>query len=227
MRTEQQSGLDLQVLQEQRMKEILDPSHSALLVVDIQNDFCSPYGKLASRGHNIAPLQAVVQPIREVVELFHRLGRPVVWTKNLDDPDSRTAAGIDRFIWFEGNDRENRVVCLEGSEGAEFFVEPGEGDIIMEKRRSSAYVGTSLREILAQNGIKTLFIVGVQTQRCVARTVHDLYDNEPNLHVVVLKDCVASMNARQDQAAIAEMELFYPPVISSITLKKAWKETSS
>lgn len=124
--------------------------------------------------------------------------------------------------FFEDNDREGGVACLKGSPGAELYVPLSEGEILLEKDKISAYVDTPLSEIIARERIGTLFITGIKTQRCVARTIQDLYDNEPNLHVVALEDCIASDDAALHQALIAEIRAFYPPMLTSSDLERAW-----
>ena len=111
---------------------------------------------------------------------------------------------------------------MKGTSGAELFVPAEEGDLVIEKTKISAYVDTQLAGIIATEGIGTLFVTGLKTQRCVARTVQDLYDNEPNLHVVVLEDCVASDDEALHKATMDEIRRFYPPVLTSNILAQAW-----
>ncbi len=213
----------LESLKEERLKEILNPQKAGLLIVDLQNDFLAPDGKSAALWHqNVEPMRAVLPAIDRVTELFHQIGRPVIRTKTYEDPELRTEAGRDRFLWFEENEREEGVACLKGTSGAELFVPAEEGDLVIEKTKISAYVDTQLAGIIATEGIGTLFVTGLKTQRCVARTVQDLYDNEPNLHVVVLEDCVASDDEALHKATMDEIRRFYPPVLTSNILAQAW-----
>jgi nicotinamidase-related amidase len=219
------SAPSLEVLREQRLAEILNPDHAALLIVDLQNDFLSTEGKSAALWHqDVAPMQAVLPKIETVANQFYQKGRPVIRTVTYEDPELRTEAGRDRFLWFEDNDREGEVACLKGTWGAELYVPARDGDVIVEKDRISAYVGTRLHDVLAEHSIQTLVVVGLKTQRCVARTVQDLSDNEPNLHVVVLEDCVSSDDQTQHEATLTEMRRFYPPVITSDILASAWSK---
>lgn len=214
----------LEALQEQRLHEILNPAHTALLVIDLQNDFLSSEGKSASLWHqDIAAMQATMPRIEAVTDQFYAQGRPIIRTITYEDPELRTVAGRDRFLWFEGNDREGEVACLKGTWGAELYKPPRDTDIIIEKDRISAYVGTELPKVIKEQGIKTLVIVGLKTQRCVARTAQDLYDNEPDLHVVVLEDCVASDDATLHEATMQELKRFYPPVITSDDFSRVWQ----
>ncbi|GEM_PF-6842258 len=209
------SSIDKQ--QQAHLQAILHPAQMGLLVIDLQNDFLSLDGKTAHWHQDLASMQAILPKVTTLIDIFRELQRPIIWTKDHEDPEFRTAAGLDRFLWFEQNDLKN-VACLKGSPGADFWLQPNSEDHIIEKTRTSAYVGTNLKDTIAAENIKTLVVVGVKTQRCVARTVHDLYDNEPDLHVVVLEDCVASDDLQQHKTALTELKQFYPPVISSQTL---------
>lgn len=65
------------------LKEILDPKHSALLVVDVQNDFCDPKGKFAKWGRNISQMQSIVPRIQELIDVAHKSSVPVIFTKGM------------------------------------------------------------------------------------------------------------------------------------------------
>ena len=213
---------NLRQMQEQRMREILDPSHSALLVIDMQEDFVGSNGKASTLWHqDIEPMQRIVPTIQDMVDLFREQGRPVIWTRTFEDPEDRSVAGLDRFIFFEKGDKEGEVACLRGTPGAELVMEPAEGEVIIDKIKGSAFVGTDLEKWLEKNGVKTVMVVGVKTQRCVGSTVKDLYDHGKT-HVVVLEDCVGSDSQEQHDATIKELRTFYPPVTTSDVVKKAW-----
>lgn len=213
---------NLRQMREQRMKEILDPAQAALLVIDMQEDFVGPNGKAATLWHqDIEPMQRIIPRIQDMVDLFREQGRPVIWTRTFEDPEDRSVAGRDRFIFFEKGDREGEVACLRGTPGAELVMEPMEGEVIIDKTKGSAFAGTNLEEWLEQNGVKTVMVAGVKTQRCVGSTVKDLYDHGKT-HVVVLEDCVGSDSQEQHDATIKELRTFYPPVITSEVVKEAW-----
>jgi ureidoacrylate peracid hydrolase len=212
----------LSQLKEARLRQILDPSHSALLIIDMQNDFLSPQGKSAAVFHqSVASMIVIIPKIAEMVKLFRSKGRPIIRTINYEDPDLRTEAMLDRFYFTTEAGNKNLTACLKGTPGAELYLKAEAGDILIEKDRFSAY-GPKLNGTLTEFGIRTLFITGVKTQRCVKRTVDDLYEREQNLHVVVLEDCVASDDQIQHEAALKELKSWYPPVINSETLAYYW-----
>ncbi len=208
--------------QEARMKEIFDPAQAALLIVDLQNDFLSPDGIIAQEGGNIEPMRAILPAIKKVTDLFYKLNLPVIRTITYEDLELRTNAGRDRYYFSTDGGLGERTVCTKGSKGAELYIPAQKGDIIVEKDRVSAYIGGKLHKIISDLKIKTIFVVGVKTQRCVKRTAEDLYENEKDLHVVLLEDCVASDNPKQHKAVIDEFREFYPPVMKSTELIEKW-----
>lgn len=207
--------------QEGRLRKILKVDSSGLLIVDLQNDFLAPDGKSARQGHNVSAMRAILPNIQKVTDLFYQINRPVIRARNYEDPELRTEAGRDRFEWFEEGDLD-QVFCLEGTEGSELYLPAQPRDVVIEKTRISAYAGSELPRVLSRLGIKTLFVTGIKTQRCVARTVQDLYENEPSLHVVVLEDCIASDDVARHNATLAELKDFYPPVLTSNYLANTW-----
>lgn len=219
---------DIASLQEQRLREILDPAKpSALLVIDMQNDFVADDGKSAVNWHhNIKPMQDIIPRIKEVSEMFYALGKPIIRTVTYEDVKERTTAGRDRALFMEHvatpEDEGFGVACIRGTKGAELALPAREGDIIIEKNRSSAYT-PELEKFLTENGIATVFIAGVKTQRCIEATLRELYDRA-NVHVMLLEDCVASDDIEQHETSLKEMRRFYPPVITSHQLVEAWKD---
>jgi ureidoacrylate peracid hydrolase len=216
---------NLEELRARKLKEILNPARAGLLIVDLQNDFLAPEGKsVALWNQNVTPMLEVLPRIEQIADLFRQYGRPVIFTKTYEDPELRTEAGRDRFLFFEDNEKEEGVACLKGTPGADFFVPPKEGDIIVEKHRLSAFSGTNLAGIVTDNEIGSLFVTGLKTQRCVANTVQYGYDNIDGVHFVVLEDCVASDDQIQHEAALDELKIFYPPVMNSHDLIVAWEK---
>lgn len=223
---EPQETPDIKEQQERRLTEILDSRKpSVLLVIDMQNDFVANDGKsVVNWRQNIAPMQAIIPKIEAVTDMFHVLRKPVIRTINYEDVDKRTTAGRDRALFMEHvatpEDEDFGVACIRGTKGAELALPAREGDVIIEKNRSSAYT-PELKKFLTENGIATVFITGVKTQRCIEATLRDLYD-QASVHVVLLEDCVASDDIEQHKASLKEMRRFYPPVITSAHLREAW-----
>jgi nicotinamidase-related amidase len=207
------------------LERIFRQSGAGLLIIDLQNDFISPQGKSALWNHNIAPMTTAAQRIKEVADIFRALHLPIIFSKTYDDPEYRGQGGKNRFILSESRNKERGVVCIDGTWGSELFLPAKDGDIIIEKHKLSVRNGTNLSNIIAAQGITTLYVTGVKTQRCVMTTVRDLCEYEASLHVVTLEDCIATDDLRQQESTLAELRAFHPPVISSAELFKRWHIT--
>ena len=162
----------------------VDAAKSALLIVDMQNDFCTKGGWLDSRGIDVSPNRKPIQPLAALIEAFRASDIPVVWVnwgvrKDLLNisPSLRHAhnprgdePGIAQPV--PGTRSE---VIRAGSWGAQVVdeINPGERDVQIIKHRFSAFWDTETDAVLRNMGIKTLFIGGVNMDQCVMTTLED------------------------------------------------------
>ncbi len=172
---------------------------SALIVVDMQKDFCYQDGKLFGGEH----LSKIFEPnARAITEARKKM--PVIFTQDWhrrDDPEFR--------IWPEH--------CVANTEGAEIIdeLEVKVEDHVVRKRRYSAFFGTDLDLTLRELEVKRLYITGVLTNICVLHTAGDAvlrgYD------VVVIKDCTAALNDYDYQYALRHMENVFNAEITTLS----------
>lgn len=178
----------------------IDASRSALVVVDMQNDFCSKGGYLDYRGIDITPDRAPIAPIARLVPILRAQGVPIVWLNWGVRPDllnihpsllhahthDGSGAGLGERI------PGGAEILRQGSWGAQIVDElnPGEQDIHVTKHRFSGFWDTELDSILRNMGVHTLFFAGVNADQCVMTTLEDAsflgYD------VIMLRDCVGT-----------------------------------
>ncbi|HWM46678.1 MAG TPA: isochorismatase family cysteine hydrolase [Xanthobacteraceae bacterium] len=163
---------------------VVDAAKSALLIVDMQNDFCTKGGWLDSRGIDVSPNRAPIAPLRRLIDAFRAEGVPVVWVnwgvrKDLLNisPSLRHAhnptgeePGIGQFV-----PGTRSQVIAAGSWGAQVVDElnPGDQDIQITKHRFSAFWDTETDAVLRNLGVKTLLIGGVNMDQCVMTTLED------------------------------------------------------
>jgi nicotinamidase-related amidase len=189
--------------------ELVKARHTALLIVDMQNDFCSPGGTDDQQGIDISMYREVIPRLTRVLEVAREIGLFIVYIQNTALPEhlSDSPAQI-RFLMklSKKNIQQGGVeATLEGTRGQQFVEElaPLPGELIVKKHRSSAFWGTDLDMILRSNGIKTVVVTGCTTEGCVESTARDAMFND--YYVVVLKDCVASDDRRQHEASLLLM----------------------
>ncbi len=196
----------------------LAPATTALVVVDVQNDFCHADGQIARLGASVADVQAMIPRLLHLVDAARGAGAPVIWLKLVNSEwTTSPAAHEQRERTRPGTD----LICSRGTWGAEFFrVEPAEGEPIVEKHRYSPFVGTNFELILCSQGITTLVVAGVATNVCVESTVRDAYMRD--FHVVLVDDCSATYDPAKHAATLANISGHFGLVVRSDEVFTAW-----
>lgn len=170
----------------------VDLSRSAVIVVDMVNDFCSPGGAMV-----LPNADRLYEPIRRLTDGFRASGRLVVWIRD-EHPD-------ESDLEF----RKRAVHCLRGSWGSELVPElaPAPGDQVLTKSRFSAFFGTDLDAILRRAGIQTVLLCGVVTNICVRSTAHDAFFL--GYDVVVAKDACAGTADREQDSSLWDIQTHF------------------
>ena len=171
------------------------PEHAALLVIDMQNDFCAAGGYLQrERGYNVDFAAAVAGRIATAVDAARDAGMLVIWIRSIYDFKHLAAPHIVK--------RREEGCCLEGSWGADFFrLQPKPDEPVVTKHHYSAFAGTPLDGILREHGIRTLVMTGVATNVCVDSTLRDGFF--AGYYIVLLEDCVGSNSAAGHDGTLA------------------------
>ena len=183
------------------------PQHTALLVVDMQNDYCALGGASDRNGRDLTMIQSIVPALRRLVDAARATGVLVVWAKYTLGPGSAGLSGPE--ILRRGHNFNGADATVKGTWGHEIIADlpyrPDE-DLVIEKRRVSAFIGTDLDTCLRGQGIKTLVVTGVMTQTCVESSVRDAmcYD----YYVAVVDDCCASSGPAPHETSIRNMATF-------------------
>ena len=161
----------------------INPSETALIVVDMQNAYASPGGYLDLAGFDIAGAAAVIDKIALLVEAARGAGVTVVYFQNGWDPNYVEAGGPGSPNWWKSNALKTmrEKPELEGTllaKGTWDYalvdkLTPHPGDIVIEKPRYSAFYNTSLDSTLRARGVKNLAFCGIATNVCVESTLRD------------------------------------------------------
>jgi nicotinamidase-related amidase len=185
----------------------LRPATTALLIIDMQRDFCLAGGYIASMGYDIAPAQALLEPLARTAALARGWGAKIIYTREGHRPDlsdlpaqkswrSRQsgpgigAAGpMGRFL-----------VRGESGHGIVPELAPEAGDIVIDKPGYSAFYATDLHQILTVAGIRHLILSGLTTDVCVHSTLRDAVDR--GYECLVLSDLCATTEPANHHAAL-------------------------
>lgn len=196
--------------------EMVDPKHAALIVVDVQNDFCHPEGVLAKQGRDISLIREMVPRLLSFVDQARRVNLPIIFIK------VSHSRWEDSPVWLSKKRSLEKLVCSEGSWGAEFYkVSPREADHIVAKHRFNAFIGTDLDLVLRSMGIKTLIMTGVATNVCVESTARDGYQRD--YYIVFLDDCTATYSLEEHKATLFNIDQYFGTVATSDQVVKAWQ----
>ena len=174
---------------------IVDLARSAIIVVDMQNDFCANDGHLSRSGLDCSGAQQLIAPINRLLACARAKDVPIIWLSwavrqdrlNMSPSMPSIHGASDPLLQSKGG-----WGAIAGTWGAQIAdglqVDPK--DISVAKHRFSGFVDTELDGILRNMGITTLFFAGVATDICVLATLQDAvflgYD------ALMLKDCVAT-----------------------------------
>jgi nicotinamidase-related amidase len=195
---------------------------AALVVIDMQYDFCDPQSGAYAVG-----AEEIVDPIRALVDGARAVDMPIVFTQEVHRPD-QLDAGRERDpgagLPYPGASPDDPlpVHCVEGTRGVEILDElaPQPHDVRIAKRRYSCFLGTDLQLLLNGLDVQTLLVTGVCTNICVLWTVGDAY--QLDYHARVIEDCVAGTSQEEHDAALTIMRpLTFPerPILSDEVLR--------
>lgn len=194
----------------QTLLEQLHPRHTALIVVDMQNDFCAEGGYLQrERGYDVSAIPGIVENINRLVGVARRADMAVVWLRSIYDFKYLTAAHIAK--------RVTEGCCMEGSWGADFFgLQPAPADVIVTKHHFSGFRDTALELELRNRGIRTLIMTGVATNVCVDSTLREGFFL--GYHIIVAEDCVGSNSRAGHEGTLATVRNNIGTVLQSAAL---------
>ena len=192
------------------LSELVDPAHTALVVVDMQRDFCVPGWACDKLGVDITMYPPMIPRLARLIEGARAAAVPVIYIQMTVLPNraSESPAQIRfnlRLHLASHGEGEPLRYTQDGSEGQAILDElaPEDGDLIVKKYRSSGFWGTNLDLLLRSNGIKSVVVTGCTTEGCVESTARDALFND--YYVVVAEDCVASDDREQHDASMLLM----------------------
>jgi ureidoacrylate peracid hydrolase len=196
------------------VEEQVRPAHAALVIVDLQNDFCAEDGFLSrARAEGGGPKireednVRVAQNIDRLATAARAARMPVVWLRSIYDFKYLAPAHIAKRGGKEG-------LCMEGSWGADFFrIRPQPGDLVVDKHTFSGFHQTRLHEALQAQGVKTLVFTGVATNVCVDSTLREGFFL--GYYVVLAEDCVSSSNGAGHEGTLATVRVNFGTVLRS------------
>ena len=216
-----------------RLDEQVRPAHTALVLVDIQNDFVHPDGVLG-RGNvpgfadTTSLVPAMIDNSRRLLAAARAAGVLTVFIQMYGDTKYQSAATRALHLRRSGGraaaDDAGSGSVLEGTWGADFYedIRPDgvSREVVVNKWRYSAFAGTNLDLVLRSNGIKTMVMCGDATSGCVESTTRDGFFAD--YYVVTAGDACADFDVARHEASLRKMDLSFGYVVSTDDLVALW-----
>ncbi|MBF2005891.1 MAG: cysteine hydrolase [Chlorogloeopsis fritschii C42_A2020_084] len=179
----------------------LDLAKTAILVIDMQNDFCHPDGWLAHIGVDVTPARQPIKPLQNLLPELRAVNVPVIWLNWGNRPDLLNISAGLRHVYNPTGEgvglgdplpSNGAKVLVAGSWAAAVVDELKQQpeDIRVDKYRMSGFWDTPLDSILRNIGRTTLFFAGVNADQCVMATLQDA--NFLGYDCILVQDCTAT-----------------------------------
>jgi nicotinamidase-related amidase len=174
----------------------LDMESAALLIIDMQRDFVEPGGFGESLGNTVEPLQSIVPTVKKVLDAWRLTDQLVVHTREShlpdlsDCPEAKLTRGNPSLRI--GDLGPMGRILIRDEPGNQIVEElaPLKHEVVIDKPGKGAFYGTQLLEILNQNQIRQLIVMGVTTEVCVQSTMREA--NDRGFDCLLIEDATAS-----------------------------------
>lgn len=197
--------------------ERLDRDAAAVIVIDLQNDFCDPDGYQSRLGRDVAHTHEAASAIVSFTEQARHLGVPIFLLRNVHDPATETEEWHARHL-----EPRPGSSCAPGSWGAEFFrIEPAKSDRVVVKSRYSAFAKTSLERMLRELDRRALFFCGITTSVCVETSLRDAVCRD--FVATLVNDCCADYSPAAHDGAVRAVSHGFGAVLNSDAVLAAWR----
>ena len=199
--------------------EMIAPSRTALVVIDIQSDFAGPDGMAGRIGLNRSAVEPMIDRIEMLLEAARANATPVFFARVITRPETDSTA-LKTLMQRRGRPGAE-AICRAGSPGADFYrLAPRDGEGSLEKTKFSCFHGTDFDAQLQARGVDTLVVTGMTTDCCVDCTVREAF--HLNYNVFVVSDATCAYSDALHVGALRGMEKNCALLTTTADILEAW-----
>ncbi len=192
----------------------------AVIVIDIQNDYCSDEGLIKlNRAEDLTPIQEMVPRLKYFLSFCRQSNLPLIFFR-MDKNISKVKTNLKNKL-LNLDFPYNQSLCVNGTKGFEYYkLKPKESDFEFIKYSYDIFTNEKFKKFVKENNIDNLVITGVNSQVCVDASVKGAFSN--GYSVIILKDLIATTKKgkKSEKACLKLWKSFYGEVMTSKKFKK-------